>query len=310
MDGPLQGTRVLVTHNAGEVRRALRDALEPLGGVVSEADGPGAALAVARRARPHVLLVEAGLTEVLQDVKSDPELFRTALVAVVDRGAAAELRAALGHGAHDVLASDAAPAEIMARVSAARRVHEMQALLLSREQALEELAYHDDLTGLPNRRFAMRQLGALLSRTRRHGQELSLLVVDADRFKALNDRYGHLAGDAILRGLAARLRERVRAEDLVARLGGEEFLVVAPDTGPAGAAALAEDLRAAVAAGPLAVGRLAVPVTVSVGWASWAGEDVDGLLGRADRALYAAKAAGRDCVHGDGAGAGAAAPAR
>jgi two-component system, cell cycle response regulator len=303
MEGPLQGTRVLVAHAAGDVRRAVHDALEPLDCAVAQTAGPGDALAIARRVRPQVLLLDARFAALLHDVKSDPELFRVAVVAVVDRTDASGVRAALDQGAHDVLAADAGPAEIMARVSAARRLHEMQALLLSREQALEDLAYHDDLTGLPNRRFAMRQLGALLSRTRRHHQELSLLVVDADRFKALNDRYGHLAGDAVLRGLAARLRERVRAEDLAARLGGEEFVVVAPDTGPAGAAALAEDLREAVAASPLEVGRLAVPVTVSVGWASWAGEDVDGLLGRADRALYAAKAAGRDCVRGDGAGA-------
>src|SRR4051794_9223298 len=150
MEGPLQGTRVLVAHAAGEVRRAVRHALEPLGCSVAQAAAPGAAPAIARRARLHVLLLDGGFAPLLHDMKSDPELFRMALVAVVDRADAGEVRAALDHGAHDVLAADAGPAEIVARVCAARRLHEMQALLLSREQALEDMAYHDDLTGLPN----------------------------------------------------------------------------------------------------------------------------------------------------------------
>jgi diguanylate cyclase (GGDEF)-like protein len=182
-------------------------------------------------------------------------------------------------------------------VRAARRGNEMHELLLTRERELERLAYYDELTGLPNRRSVLRQLEALLSRSRRHGHALAVLMVDADHFKALNDSHGHAAGDAALRVLADRLRERLRAEDVVGRFGGEEFVIGLPDAGAVGAAGVAEDVRKAVAEHPLTIAGHALPLTVSVGWAAWHDEDLDQLIALADDALYEAKAAGRDCVH-------------
>ena len=195
-----------------------------------------------------------------------------------------------------MLREDAAAAEVVARVRAARRAQEMQEQLLSREHDLEAMAFYDELTGVANRRFAVRQLHALLSRARRHDQELSVVILDADRFKALNDRHGHGAATTCCAGSPTRLRSRVREEDIVARFGGEEFLVILPDTDAEGAATAAEDLRAAVAAQPFPVGRFALRLTVSVGWATWRGETLERLVARADRGLYAAKEAGRDCV--------------
>jgi two-component system, cell cycle response regulator len=186
--------------------------------------------------------------------------------------------------------------ELTARVRAARRGSDMQELLLTRERELERLAYYDELTGLPNRRSVLRQLEALISRGRRHGHSLALLMVDADHFKAVNDRHGHAAGDAALRALADRLGERLRAEDVAGRFGGEEFVVALPDADAAGAAAVAEAVRAAVSARPLAIAGRQLSLTVSVGWATWEDDDLGQLLARADGALYEAKAAGRDCV--------------
>jgi diguanylate cyclase (GGDEF)-like protein len=142
----------------------------------------------------------------------------------------------------------------------------------------------------------LRRVEVLLSRARRHGQEFSLLLLDADHFKSVNDRYGHAVGDHVLRSLGDRLRERLRGEDIVARWGGEELIVALPDTGEEGAVALGEQLRGAVADAPLDAGEVDVALTVSVGLAAWAGEDVGSLVERADQALYAAKAAGRDRV--------------
>jgi two-component system cell cycle response regulator len=303
-DGSRQETRVLIAHPSERARRTTRAVLERLGCSVGEAGSRDELLAVARRDGADVLLLHADLGCTLAEIKGDPDLFRIAVVLVGDPpdvGAAVE---ALEHGAHDVLREDAPAGEIVARVRAARRAQEMQEQLLSREHDLEAMAYHDELTGVANRRFAVRQLHALLSRARRHEQELSVVLLDADRFKSLNDRHGHGAGDEVLVGLAERLRSRVRAEDVVARFGGEEFLVILPDTGAAGAATAAEDLRAAVAADPFAVGRIALPLTVSAGWATWRGESLERLVARADRGLYAAKEAGRDCARpGDTAGA-------
>ena len=301
-DGSLHGTRVLLAHGSARARGAMRDVLEAVGCVVVEAGSRAEALAVARREPADVLLLHRDFRDALHEIKGDPDLFRVAVVLV---GAPRDVRAAvdaLDHGAHDVLRDDAEPGELVARVAAAHRAQEMQQQLLTREHELEAMAYHDELTGLANRRFAVRQLHALLSRARRHDQELSVVLLDVDRFKALNDRYGHGAGDEVLRGLADRLRSRVREEDVVARFGGEEFLVILPDTGATGAATAAEDLRAAVAARPFPAGRTAHGLTVSAGWATWCGESLERLIARADRGLYAAKEAGRDCVRpGDSA---------
>jgi two-component system, cell cycle response regulator len=303
-DGSLHDTHVLIAHPDERARSALRAVLERAGSAVGEAGSRADAVSAARRWCPDVLLLHADLGAALADVKGDPDLFRIAVVLV---GEPAELDAAveaLEHGAHDLLRADATVGELVARVRAAHRAQEMQEQLLTRERDLEAMAYYDELTGVANRRFAIRQLHALLSRARRHDQELSVILFDADRFKALNDRHGHGAGDEVLRGLAQRLRARVREEDVVARFGGEEFLVILPDTGAAGASAAAEDLRAAVAAEPFAIGRIALRLTVSAGWATWGGDDLERLIARADRGLYAAKEAGRDCVK-PGASAGA-----
>jgi len=275
--------------------------LEPLGCVVIEAERPAEVLEATRRRRPHVVLLDAAMereagSSMVAEIKSDPELFAIAIVLVGAHGDAAGALAAMERGAHDVLPDDADAFELAARVRAARRGSDMQELLLTRERELERLAYYDELTGLPNRRSVLRQLEALISRGRRHGHDLALLMIDADHFKAVNDRHGHAAGDAALRALADRLRERLRTEDVAGRFGGEEFVIGLPDADPEGAAAVAEAVRAAVRARPLTVAGRELTLTVSVGWATWEDDDLGQLLARADGALYEAKAAGRDCV--------------
>jgi two-component system cell cycle response regulator len=295
-DGSLQGTRVMIAHRSDAARRAIRAVLAPLGCAVTEAATHEETVARAREEGADALLLDRELGCAVAEFKRDPDLFRIAVVLVGEPAGVQATLQALEHGATDVLREDASQGEVVARVRAARRAQLMQEQLLSREHELEQLAYRDELTGLANRRFAVRQLHAEISRARRHDQQLSVVILDADRFKSLNDRHGHLAGDEILRGLAERLRGRLREEDVVARFGGEEFLVILPDTGEEGARAVAEDLRAAVAAEPLPVGRIALRLTVSAGYATWEGEDLERLIGRADRGLYAAKDAGRDCV--------------
>lgn len=176
----------------------------------------------------------------------------------------------------------------------AQRTAEVQRLLVE----VSHLANHDPLTDLFNRRAFTERLRGEIARVRRSGTAFSLVAFDLDHFKGINDRYGHPAGDEVLRVVAGIVRDTVRTQDVAGRLGGEEFCLLLPDTDADGAEALAERLRVAVAAHSIPTPSGAVlTVTFSAGVVEWcSGLDEDSLLGRADAALYAAKAAGRDRV--------------
>jgi diguanylate cyclase (GGDEF)-like protein len=159
---------------------------------------------------------------------------------------------------------------------------------------MRTLAHTDALTGLANRRAAQEVLGREVARAARYDRDLAVLMIDIDRFKVLNDGHGHPVGDRVLVALAERLRAHVRASDLIARWGGEEFVVVAPETPMPFSLQLAEQLRAQIAKDPFLDGH---EITVSVGVASFRpGDDVDTLISRADAAMYRAKEAGRNRV--------------
>ncbi|MDZ7827831.1 MAG: sensor domain-containing diguanylate cyclase [Gammaproteobacteria bacterium] len=169
---------------------------------------------------------------------------------------------------------------------------------VTRQRELEqELAYqarYDQLTGLANRRYGETQLASELQRCERYGQSFSLLMLDLDHFKRVNDERGHAAGDILLERVAEVIGHHVRQTDVAARWGGEEFIVLLPSTSETGAARLAEKLREAI-------GKVSHDdgsgVTVSVGYGQYArGEGRDAFLARLDQALYAAKEAGRDRV--------------
>lgn len=196
-------------------------------------------------------------------------------------------------GASDHVMRPVDPPELRARVRNQLRRRRFQDLLRESLDRSLELAVTDPLTGLRNRRYVRRHLDSLL----RSGAAATVLLLDVDRFKPLNDRHGHAAGDAALKQVAARLREHLRAVDVVARYGGEEFLVVMAGAGEEEATAVAERLRAAIAESPLESAGLALRLTVSIGCAVARGEpDADRLIAAADAALYRAKEAGRNRV--------------
>ncbi len=162
---------------------------------------------------------------------------------------------------------------------------------------LARLAREDALTRLPNRRAFDEALSREVARAERSGVPLAAVVLDVDHFKRVNDAHGHAAGDAVLAAVAARASAALRAGDLFARLGGEEFGVLLPGADLAAAAEAAERIRAAVGGAPIAAGGRSLVVTVSLGCAALdPGEAGWTLVARADARLYAAKAAGRDRV--------------
>jgi diguanylate cyclase (GGDEF)-like protein len=178
-----------------------------------------------------------------------------------------------------------------------RALNEQNQAFQEKHQTLSKLSVTDSLTKLANRRFFENQLDREIKRLSRSSEGLSMLVIDIDDFKKLNDSFGHAAGDEFLRQIATILTEGVRATDLVARYGGEEFVVVATGTALEGAEILGEKLRTVVAEASFIVDESMRPrrATISVGVAEYSGSQID-LFNSADAALYEAKAQGKNCV--------------
>jgi len=195
-------------------------------------------------------------------------------------------------GASDHVLRPVDPNELLARLRNQIRRKRYQDQLQSGVDRSLEMAVTDPLTGLRNRRYFLRHLESLLAE-----EAAAVLLIDIDRFKQINDSAGHAAGDAALRNVAERLRLRLRAADVIARFGGEEFIVALRAAGPDYAAAVAERLRAGMAAEPISIGARLLPITVSIGFAmAPAGTPAEQAIAAADAALYRAKAEGRNRV--------------
>lgn len=174
--------------------------------------------------------------------------------------------------------------------------------LKRQERELARLAWTDGLTGALNRHRFMELAGKESDRARRHGNEMSLLLLDADHFKQINDKYGHAAGDAVLKGLVDRWTTSLRSHDLIGRIGGEEFSILLPEVDLHDATRTADRLRREIAELPFAFEGHLLRATVSIGVATLAaGDDLPALMRRADLALYRAKEAGRDGVNASAA---------
>jgi diguanylate cyclase len=196
---------------------------------------------------------------------------------------------------------DAREQEVATRLKGlSERVAHMEQEAQGFREHLEEQrqkALIDPLTGLPNRAAWSERLEHEIKQWQQHGNTLSLAMLDLDHFKRINDNYGHLAGDKVLKIIATVLRKRLRGSDFIARFGGEEFVLLLPATPPALGAKLLETLRAAIEACPFHFKGERVTITISMGLASFkAGEHSDLVLKRADQALYRAKNAGRNRV--------------
>jgi len=204
-------------------------------------------------------------------------------------------------GVNDYIVRPVDPNELIARLRTQVRRKRYHDSLRDNVAASIELAVTDGLTGLHNRRYLDTHLETLVARALNRGKELSLLITDIDRFKGVNDTHGHDAGDDVLREFARRLRINVRGMDLACRYGGEEFVIVMPDTPPHVAAEVAERLRAQIESDGFSIenGARSIEVTVSVGVTSLIqseAESAKALLKRADEALYEAKQTGRNRV--------------
>jgi two-component system cell cycle response regulator len=260
---------------------------------------------IATRARADLLIVNIaakgfdGLRLAAQ-VRSDETTRHVPILAVVESSERARSLKALEIGVNDLIIRPIDPEELAARARTLIRQKRYTDFLRNNLDNSLELAVTDPLTGLHNRRYMTSQLSGLVRRATCGGDPVAALVVDIDHFKRINDGFGHDVGDEVLREFAVRLATNVRAIDLPCRFGGEEFVVIMPDTSLAAAEKVAERLRRHVSGSPFHVSGASevLAVTISIGVASTLGEDdtPELLLKRADEAVYQAKSMGRNLV--------------
>jgi two-component system cell cycle response regulator len=297
---PVEGARVLVVPGQEADRGALAATLATDGMIAQEVASYGEALAALAEWDAELVLLGLGQDggEALRfasRLRAQTLLRDVPIILVADPAQKTLVLRGFDLGANDHVLRPVDPAELRARARNQVRRRRTQEMLRAELDRSLELAVTDSLTGLRNRRYAMRHLEGLLRST-----GATAFLLDVDRFKSINDRLGHPVGDAVLKEIAERLRSHVRASDVVARLGGEEFLVIAVGTIGDLARVVAERLRQVVADAPVRAGGQDLPVTVSIGVAeASAGGSAEGLLKRADDALYRAKEGGRDRVEMD-----------
>jgi two-component system cell cycle response regulator len=297
--------RILVVDEQPGLTRTLTQYLKADGARIDVTADPADALARANAEdydaiAVNTLMRRSDALRLCAELRSGERTRQTPLMAVLEDGDDKRLARVLDIGVNDYLLTPVEPNELIARVrTQIRRRRYMDALRHNYERNMA-MALTDALTGLHNRRYMEAHLGNLAQRAVHSERTMALLMIDIDHFKRVNDTYGHPVGDKVLRAVAERLQASLRPFDTVARWGGEEFMVVMPEADEKVGRMVAERLRAAVEAAPIAVDGIGEPlhVTVSVGAAAAGAKGFvpDELIRAADAALYRAKESGRNRV--------------
>jgi diguanylate cyclase (GGDEF)-like protein len=292
---------VLVADASLVIRAEVRRGLADEGYRVTEAVDGLVALDQCRHEPPDVVLLDTELPgldgyRVLAELKNDPNLKDIPVVFLANRCVTPDVVARLRAGAHDYLSKPVATAELLARVGSAVQVKKLQDELQRRNAELNRMRSTDALTGLFHRQHIEEELARRYSDARRHHDPLCILLLDLDDFRHINDTYGYPAGDVVLRKFAERLHTELRAGDVAGRWGGEEFLILLPRTDLKGAAEVAERIRYATAAEPVAADGHDIGVTISGGCVLGPGDSTGSLMELADRCMHQAKLAGRNQI--------------
>lgn len=312
-----QRIRVLIVDDDPALRAILRAALQKVGNQVMEAANGRAALEMALEMQPHMMIVDwvmpemdgMELTKALRQTKIGRAIFIMVLTSFEDDERLIE---AFETGVDDFMPKPLKPRVLAARLRAGQRIIKLQqeierdreeirhfaAELAVTNRRLQEVALTDVLTGFPNRRYAMERMQQEWAASGRSGRPMACLMIDLDEFKAINDTYGHDVGDTFLKHTSAALKRGLRAHDVICRTGGDEFLVICPDTGLQAALVCAERVRRSVECLPISTGMLQLKGTVSIGVAIRDADmnDSDILIKRADQGAYLAKQRGRNRV--------------
>lgn len=289
---------LIAQHQNDSTDNSLSQYLEREGHTCVHVHHPAEVLDEIYRANPDIAVLCTGLQQpnchhILKKIKSAPSTRDIPVFYLASRNARNHLRRGYESGMYDYLSMPWFPEEVSARLQNIRQV-------CDKVRELEGLLVRDYLTGAYNRKFFMERFQEESSWAHRYGEPISIVMIDIDFFKKINDTYGHCTGDHILQQISEIIMERIRPSDIFARFGGEEFIILMSNTDAETAYASADNLRLAVAGHEFySDDRLRFSVTISSGVATFHGEPevtVDNILGRADAALYRAKANGRNVV--------------
>jgi len=304
-----QSGRILVIEDRAESVAWFSSALSP-NHQVSSVDTFEETLVRVKGGDFDLIVVSLGMRgfdglRLCSQLRSLPEGRHVPILVVVSDGDRRKLTQALEMGVNDYLTRPVDKNELVARVRTQLRKKRYADRLRQNVQLSLEMAITDQLTGLHNRRYMSRHLDTLVSSARKNGRPLAFVIMDIDFFKQVNDTYGHDIGDEVLKEFANRIGANVRGIDLACRYGGEEFVVVMPDTDTSFAYSISERLRQSIETTPVKISRSphVLNITISIGIASLENGDAsaEALLRRADQALYRAKRSGRNKVVADAA---------
>lgn len=297
--------RVLIAEDDRASRGMLQELLESWGYDVTAVSDGDEALAVLRESdSPRLAILDwimpgiDGL-DVCTRLRADENAFDayTYIILLTVRNSREDLVRGMEGGADDYVFKPFNHQELKVRLKAGRRIVDLQAQLREARRRLEFEASHDSLTRALNRRATLARLDEELSRAVRNGSAVTIGIMDVDHFKAVNDTYGHPAGDLVLQECVGRMLSATRPFDVLGRFGGEEFLLIAPHDGDADMRALFERIRRDVEEEKFIAYGHEIGVTLSGGVATGQpGEDKVDLIHRADDALYEAKDRGRNCI--------------
>jgi two-component system cell cycle response regulator len=297
--------KILVAEDEAVSQRVLESSLRRWGyDVVLASDGLAAFRILNEPDAPQLAVLDwlmPGLdgVEICKEIRRDRSATYTYIVLLTSKKDRCDVIAGLDAGADDYIVKPFDPQELQVRLRTGKRILYLQEQLIAARESLREQATHDPLTGLYNRSALFEQLAGELGRRRRHGGSLGVVLIDLDRFKEVNDQYGHLVGDQVLRTAAKAMQKCTRNYDAIGRFGGEEFIVVLPGCDKMNAVSHAERMRAAVnqTAVHLADSRIQISASFGVTVAT-PGSDPDAcqLIRAADMALYRAKDNGRNRV--------------
>lgn len=297
--------KILIADDEAMSRRLLQKIMERAGyEAIAVENGRLAADELCKPEGPKLALLDWVMPEldgpgVCREVRKRKEHSYVYMVLLTSKEKKEDVVAGLGSGADDYLTKPFDPEELKARVRTGMRILDLEDRLIEAREEMRYQATHDALTGLWNRGMIMELVERELARARRESKSTTLLLGDLDHFKSVNDNFGHLVGDQVLKETARRLLASVRPYDFVGRYGGEEFLVVLSNCDPSHSCNRAEEIRKTIAQRLVETSSGPLSITMSIGLLisqQWGKRSVEEFLHECDLALYQAKEAGRNCV--------------